>query len=119
MQCNLGALGLSRSQEVVQRVRESVKNGQKCQNRPTFSKKKKNPSLCAPICAGLPQFEEKIQRNKKVMTSGCQDNDISGAPCYVVKGKVKKYLDYLQILIKSATHDAESITTHSSHCDGI
>ena len=79
MQYNLGALGLSRSQEVVQRVRESVKNGQKCQNRPTFSKKK-IPSLCAPIFAGLPQFEEKIQRNKKVMAQGCQDNDISGAP---------------------------------------
>ena len=37
-------------------------------------------SLSAPICAGLPQFEEKIQRNKKVMAQGCQDNDISGAP---------------------------------------
>ena len=38
------------------------------------------PSLSAPICAGLPEFEEKIQRNKKVMTPGSQDNDISGAP---------------------------------------
>ena len=37
-------------------------------------------SLSAPICAGLPQFEEKIQRNKKVMAQSCQDNDISGAP---------------------------------------
>ena len=37
-------------------------------------------SLSAPVCAGLPQFEEKIQRNKKVMAQSCQDNDIGGAP---------------------------------------
>ena len=60
MQYNLGALGLSRSQEVVQRVRESVKIGQN-------KKKIKNHSVSEHICAGLPQFEEKNQRNKKVM----------------------------------------------------
>jgi hypothetical protein len=29
------------------------------------------PSLSAAICAGLPKFEDKIQRNKKVMPQGC------------------------------------------------
>jgi len=37
-------------------------------------------SPSAPTCAGPPQFEEKIQRNKKATAQSCQDNDISGAP---------------------------------------
>ena len=37
-------------------------------------KKIKNPSVSEHICAGLPQFEEKNQRNRKVMAQGCQNN---------------------------------------------
>ena len=50
-------------------------------------------SLSAPICAGLPQFEEKIQRNKKVMAQSCQDNDISGAPYYLDNNKFSLSMD--------------------------
>ena len=37
-------------------------------------------SLSGAIKAGLPQFEQKIQWNRKVMDQGCQEYDMCGAP---------------------------------------